>query len=275
MSMVTTNATPAAQPAPRRWLVSGRGRFALITIINLLVFFTIWELFAIYSGIPRIFLPRFSAILAELPEMAAEGILWPNIWVSLKNFVIGMVVGIAVGLPLAYAVGGIKVLDRILSPYIWALYSVPRIILVPIIFLWLGINNNSRLAIVILSVIPQFLVVVMEGVKTTDRTLLSAARSFGANRWQLFTKVIVPSTTPFIGTGIRLAMLRGFIGLYIGELFITLNGLGSIIAQAKVIFDTARVFAVLLIFVLMAVFGLAMTRILEKKLTTWREPAKL
>ncbi len=275
MSMVTTNATPAAQPAPRRWLVRGRGRFALITIINLLVFFTIWELFAIYSGIPRIFLPRFSAILAELPEMAAEGILWPNIWVSLKNFVIGMVVGIAVGLPLAYAVGGIKVLDRILSPYIWALYSVPRIILVPIIFLWLGINNNSRLAIVILSVIPQFLVVVMEGVKTTDRTLLSAARSFGANRWQLFTKVIVPSTTPFIGTGIRLAMLRGFIGLYIGELFITLNGLGSIIAQAKVIFDTARVFAVLLIFVLMAVFGLAMTRILEKKLTTWREPAKL
>lgn len=279
MSTVTTNATPSAQPAPqpapRRWQVGGRGRFALITIINLLVFFTIWELFAIYSGIPRIFLPRFTAILAELPEMAAEGILWPNLWVSLQNFVIGMVVGIAIGLPLAYAVGGIKVLDRILSPYIWALYSVPRIILVPIIFLWLGINNNSRLAIVILSVIPQFVVVVMEGVKTTDRTLLSAARSFGANRWQLFTKVIVPSTTPFIGTGIRLAMLRGFIGLYIGELFITLNGLGSIIAQAKVIFDTARVFAVLLIFVLMAVFGLALTRILEKKLTTWREPAKL
>lgn len=275
MSTVTTNATASVQPAARRWRVGGRASFALITIVNLLVFFTIWELFAIYSGIPRIFLPRFSAILAELPEMAAEGILWSNIWVSLKNFVIGMVVGIGIGLPLAYAVGGIKVLDRILSPYIWALYSVPRIILVPIIFLWLGINNNSRLAIVILSVLPQFLVVVMEGVKTTDRTLLSAARSFGANRWQLFTKVIVPSTTPFIGTGIRLAMLRGFIGLYIGELFITLNGLGSIIAQAKVIFDTARVFAVLLIFVLMAVFGLAITRILEKKLTTWREPAKL
>jgi NitT/TauT family transport system permease protein len=275
MSTVTTNATPSAQPAARRLRPGGRTRFALITIINLLVFFTIWELFAIYSGIPRIFLPRFSAILAEFPAMAAEGILWPNFWVSLQNFVVGTVVGIAIGLPLAYAVGGIKVLDRILSPYIWALYSVPRIILVPIIFLWLGINNNARLAIVILSVLPQFVVVVMEGVKTTDKTLLSAARSFGANRRQLFTQVIVPSTTPFIGTGIRLGMLRGFIGLYIGELFITLNGLGSIIAQAKVVFDTARVFAVLLVFVIMAVIGLALTRILEKKLTVWREPAKL
>jgi NitT/TauT family transport system permease protein len=273
MSTVSSNIVPEA--APRRFKLSGRLRFTLFTIVNLTIFAIIWELFAIYSGIPRIFLPRFSAILAEFPAMAAEGILWPNIWVSLQNFIIGMVIGIGIGLPLAYAVGGIKVLDRILSPYIWALYSVPRIILVPIIFLWFGINNNSRIAIVVLSVLPQFVVVVMEGVKTTDNTLLRAARSFGANRWRLFSQVIIPSTTPFIGTGIRLGMLRGFIGLYIGELFITLNGLGSIIAQSKVVFDTARVFAVLLVFVIMAVIGLALTRILEKKLTVWREPAKL
>jgi NitT/TauT family transport system permease protein len=85
----------------------------------------------------------------------------------------------------------------------------------------------------------------------------------------------VPATTPFIGTGIRLALLRGLIGLYIGELFISANGLGSIIAQAKVRFDTSRVFAVLFIFVLMGIVGLALTRYLEAKLTTWRAPADL
>jgi NitT/TauT family transport system permease protein len=166
-------------------------------------------------------------------------------------------------------------MDRIFSPYLWAFYSTPRIILVPLIFLWLGINNNARLAIVIVSVIPQFAVVVMEGVKTTDATLLRAARSFGASRWDLFAKVIVPATTPFIGTGIRLAMLRALIGLYIGELFITADGLGSIISFARVRFDTARVFAVLLLFVLFAVAGLAVTRYLETRLTSWRAPAKL
>jgi NitT/TauT family transport system permease protein len=267
--------TPAGGLSPRGQALSGRLRFALITVLNLTVFCIVWELFATYSGIPRIFLPKFSAVVAEVPQMIAEGLLLPNVWVSLKNFVVGMAVGLAIGLPLAYAIGGIKLLDRIFSPYLWAFYSTPRIILVPLIFLWLGINNNARLAIVIVSVIPQFAVVVMEGVKTTDATLLRAARSFGAGRWDLFTKVIVPSTSPFIGTGIRLAMLRALIGLYIGELFITADGLGSIISFARVRFDTARVFAVLLLFVLFAVAGLAATRYLETKLTSWRAPAKL
>jgi NitT/TauT family transport system permease protein len=275
---MTSLATPAANPSapqPARWKASSKLRFALITALNLTGFFLVWELFTIYSGIPRIFLPRFSAILAELPLMLSEGLLLPNLAVSVNNFVIGMLVGLGVGLPLAYAVGGIKLLDRIFSPYLWAFYSMPRIILVPLLFLWLGINNNARLGIVIVSVIPQFAVVVMEGVKTTDRTLLQAARSFGANKWQLFSKIIVPATTPFIGTGIRLALLRGLIGLYIGELFITANGLGSIIARASVRFDTARVFAVLLIFVVMGILGLGLTRYLETKLSTWRAAAEL
>lgn len=274
MTPLVTSAREST-PAPARWKLGSKLRFTVVTVLNLTAFFIVWELFAIYSGIPRIFLPRFSAILAEFPQMLTEGLLLPNLWVSVNNFVVGMVVGLVIGLPLAYAVGGIKVLDRVLGPYLWAFYSMPRIILVPLIFLWLGINNNTRIAIVIISVIPQFAVVVMEGVKTTDNTLLQAARSFGANKWQLFRKIIVPSTIPFIGTGIRLALLRGLIGLYIGELFISANGLGSIIAFAKVRFDTARVFAILLIFVLLGVVGLALTRYLESKLTTWRAPADL
>jgi NitT/TauT family transport system permease protein len=274
MTPLVAGTRPGA-PAPARWKLGPKLRFTVVTLLNLTVFFFAWELFAIYSGIPRIFLPRFSAILAEFPEMLREGLLLPNLWVSVNNFVVGMVVGLAVGLPLAYAVGGIKVLDHVLGPYLWAFYSMPRIILVPLIFLWLGINNNTRIAIVIISVIPQFAVVVMEGVRTTDNTLLQAARSFGASKWQLFRKIIVPATTPFIGTGVRLALLRGLIGLYIGELFISANGLGSIIAFAKVRFDTARVFAILLIFVILGVLGLALTRYLETKLTQWRAPAEL
>ncbi len=274
MTPLVTDARQGAR-TPARWKMGPKLRFTVVTVLNLLAFFIVWELFAIYSGIPRIFLPRFSAILAEFPEMLREGLLLPNLWVSVNNFVIGMVVGLVIGLPLAYAVGGIKVMDKVLGPYLWAFYSMPRIILVPLVFLWLGINNNTRIMIVIISVIPQFAVVVMEGVKTTDNTLLRAARSFGANKWQLFRKIIVPSTIPFIGTGIRLALLRGLIGLYIGELFISANGLGSIIALAKVRFDTARVFAVLLIFVLLGVLGLALTRYLETQLTKWRAPADL
>lgn len=255
--------------------LSQRQTFIIVTILNVTGFFVLWELFAIYSGVPTLFLPRFSATLADIPQMNTEGILLPNLWVSFKNFMIGMVVGLVISLPLAYAIGGIKIVDRVVSPYMWALYSMPRIILVPLVFLWFGINNNARLAMVILSVIPSFVVVVMEGVKTVDASLLRAARSFGANRWQLFRQVIIPSTIPFIGTGLRMGMLHGLIGLYVGELFITVNGIGSIISVSRIRFDTPRVFAVLLIFVLFAIASLGVTRYLEKRMTTWREPAAL
>lgn len=245
---------------------------ALITILNVIAFVIVWELVATYSGIPRLFLPLISSIAADIPEMHREGILLPNIWVSVKNYYIGFAIGVAIGLPLAYAIGSIKIVDRMLSPYLWALFSTPRIILLPLILLWVGINNNARLAIVIITVIPSLAVVVMEGVKTTDATLLRAARIFGANRWQQFRHVIVPSTIPFIGTGIRMAMLRGLIGLYIGELFITESGIGSILAYASVRFRTARVFAMLLIFVLFAVSNLAVTRYIEARLSRWRAP---
>ena len=245
---------------------------ALITILNVIAFVIVWELVATYSGIPRLFLPLISSIAADIPEMHREGILLPNIWVSVKNYYIGFTIGVAIGLPLAYLIGSIKIVDRMLSPYLWALFSTPRIILLPLILLWVGINNNARLAIVIITVIPSLAVVVMEGVKTTDATLLRAARIFGANRWQQFRHVIVPSTIPFIGTGIRMAMLRGLIGLYIGELFITESGIGSILAYASVRFRTARVFAMLLIFVVFAVSNLAVTRYIEARLSRWRAP---
>jgi NitT/TauT family transport system permease protein len=275
MSSTSLRAIPRKLIDYGRFTLTWRHKVVLITLLNVTTFFILWELFATYSGIPRIFLPKLSLILADIPQMHAEGILLPNLWVSVKNFVIGVVIGVAIGLPLALVIGGFKVLDRIFSPYLWAFFSMPRIILVPLVFLWLGIDNKARLAIVIISVIPAFAVVVMEGVKTTDPTLLRVARVFGANRWRMFTQVILPSITPFVGTGLRMGILRGLIGLYVAELFITANGLGSILAFAKVRFNTPRVFVVLLIFIAFAIVSLVLTRYLETKLTTWRAPAEL
>jgi ABC-type nitrate/sulfonate/bicarbonate transport system permease component len=262
-----------AQPAPPKstgFSLSRRQRFTLITIVNVACFFALWELITRYSGIPSIFLPKLSSILADIPKMNAEGILLPNLWVSFQNFVIGMVIGTLIGIPLGFATGAVKVLDRTISPFLWAFYSMPRIILVPLIFLWVGINNNARLAIVIISVIPQVAVVVMDGVKTTSNTLMQVGKSFGGARWKLLTQVMLPSSIPFIGTGIRLGMLRGLIGLFVGEMFITSNGIGSIIGYARAKFDMDRVFATLLIFVVFSVLCLALTRIWEAKSSQWR-----
>src|SRR5690606_21503206 len=157
-------------------------------------------------GLPPLFLARFIGHVRGVPKLDTVGLLPGHPWMSHNNLPICPVVGPAICPALAYATGRLHALHRPLTPYPWALYSPPRIILVPLVFLWFGITNDARLVIIIISVVPSFVVVVMEGVKTTDPSLLRAARSFGASRWQLFRQVIIPSTVPFIGTGVRMGM---------------------------------------------------------------------
>jgi ABC-type nitrate/sulfonate/bicarbonate transport system permease component len=275
--MTATSTTPARPAAAVRHRVartgqrtfSGRQK-ALITVVNLALAALVWELVARYSGVPRLLLPAFSAVLAEIPQMHERGILLGNLWISLQNYLIGMVASIVVAIPLGLAIGGVKVLDRILSPYVWAVYTTPRIILMPLILLWVGINDTARVLLIVVSAIPAILVVVMEGVKTVDTSLLRAARSFGADRWRLFTRVVFPSTIPFIGTAVRMGVSRGLIGLFIGELFTGADGLGYIIALASKTFDSARTYAMLLIFVAFSMAMVAASQWLESKASAWR-----
>ena len=253
-----------------RFKVGERVRAVLIMLVNLTCFAFLWELFARYSGVPPVFLPRFSAILQELSRMTAEGILLPNLWSSVRVFGIGLAIGLVVGLPLAYAVGEIRFLDRVLSPYLWGLFSTPRIILLPLIMLWAGINDTARIVLIVISVVPSLAVVVMEGVKTVDPSLLRAARVFGASKLQLLRHVVIPSTIPVVGTGVRMGMLRGLIALYVGELFVTSHGIGALMAFAAARFRTARVFAVLLVFIVFSVAVLAASRFVEARMSKWR-----
>ncbi len=258
-----------------RFSLSGRLQIALITIVNVISFAVVWELVTTYGGVPRLFLPKLSAILADVPQMYQEGILLPNLWVSVSNYTIGLLIGVALALPFSFAIGGIKIVDRVFSPFLWALYSTPRIVLLPLVFLWFGITNEARLVMIIISVFPSMTVVVMEGIKTTEGGLLRVARSFGANRWKLLRHVLIPATMPYIGTGLRMGMVRGLIGLYVGELFITASGLGAILSYARIRFNTPRVFAVLFIFIAFAISTMAISRFLEARASQWRAEVKL
>lgn len=242
----------------------------VIGAVNLTTFFLIWEFIARTSDIPQLFLPAFSDVVRELFEMSSEGILWGNLWISTWIYIVGMVISLVIAIPAGLAIGGVKILDKILTPYVWAVYTTPRLILMPLILLWVGINDTARIVIIVLSAVPATLVVVMEGVKTTDISLLKAARCFGASRIQLFRNVVFPATVPFIATGVRMGVSRGLIGLFIGELFTAANGIGYIIALSSKTFNTGRTYAMLLIFVLFCVAMVGLTQLFERKVSQWR-----
>jgi taurine transport system permease protein len=242
----------------------------MITAANFAVFFLAWEIAPVIFDLPPLFLPRFSEVLAEIPRMHEQGILVDNVLISLRVYLTGMAFAVVVSIPLGLLLGAIKILDRVVSPYLWVIYTTPLIILMPLILLWVGINDTARVLLVFISAVPAIVVVVMEGVKTVDNSLLQAARSFGAGKARLFTHVIFPSTIPFIGTGVKMGVSRGLIGLFVGELFTSADGIGYIIELASKVFNTARVYALLVMFVIFSVAMVGLSQYVEKKLSAWR-----
>lgn len=242
----------------------------IISVVNLAAFFTVWELAARFTDIPAIFLPALTDVLSQYGAMHREGILLSNLWISVRTYLIGMMISLVIAIPGGLLIGGIKVLDRALSPYIWTLYTLPRIILMPLVLLWVGINRTATLVLILLSAVPACIVFVMDGVKTADASLVRAARSFGADRRRLFTHVVMPSTLPFIATGVRMGVARGLLGLYIGELFTGATGIGYILTLAFKTFNSARMFAMLLLFVLFSIVVVGVTQALERKASLWK-----
>lgn len=247
-----------------------RRQKVLLTVANLALFCLAWELFVRITGVPSLLVPTFSAVLAEIPEMQEQGILLPNIWISLKMYLIGMAISIVAAVPLGLVIGGVRLLDRLLAPYMWALYTLPRLILMPLILLWVGINDTARVTLIVLSAVPAIVVVVMDGVKAVDGSLLRAARSFCASRLQVLTHVAMPASIPFIATGIRMGVSRGLIGLFIGELFTAANGVGYVMVTAGRSFDSARVYLMLFVFVAFSVAVVGLTQWLENRASLWR-----
>jgi ABC-type nitrate/sulfonate/bicarbonate transport system permease component len=264
----TTRRPKAARRRGRR--VFSRKQRWLFSIANLATFLLLWQLIATYGSVPTLFMPSVTDVFRELKEMSEEGILWSNLGISLTIYLIGMVISLAIAIPAGLLIGGIPILDKALSTYVWALYTMPRIVLMPIIILWVGINDAARIWIIVLSAVPATLVVIMDGIKTVDNNLLRAARSFGASRTQLFVKVVVPSTVPFVATGVRMGVSRGLLGLFIGELFTADNGIGYIITLAQKTFNSAQVYAMLLVFVLFCVAMVGATQVWERKVMEGR-----
>jgi len=148
--------------------------------------------------------------------------------------------------------------------------ATPRVALLPLVIIWLGIGILSKVGIIFLGAVFPILINARDGVKTTPYSLLTAARSFGASEWQIFRSVVLPSTVPFIITGLRLGIGRALIGVMVGELYAATAGIGFMITVAGATFQTDKVFVGILIFAATGMFGMEILNRLELKFDKWR-----
>jgi len=263
---------PAA-PAPvfrrRAWWNSDRW----VGAIAVIAFLAVWQFVTSTGIIERIFLASPTAI-AEVAyeQFFVTGDIYPNILVSLKEAVLGFGLAIIFGVLLGLAMGRFDRVRRVLEPFVMALYSTPSVALLPLFVLWLGIGLWSKVLIVFLGGVFAILVNTMAGVRSVNPRLIETARAFTATQTEIFLYIILPASTPYIVAGIRLAIGRILISVFVAELYASNEGIGFVITQAGATYNTALMLMGILLLTLTGVaLSLALSFVEDRYLARFRE----
>ena len=236
-----------------------------------IVFLTAWELCGnTLQLINPLFMSAPSLVFKAAFQMFASGEIFNDLYVSGIEFIVGYILSVVVAIPFGIAIGWYKRFAYVCDPFVNAMNATPRIALLPLVLIWLGIGILSKVGIIFLGAVFPLLINTRDGVKTTPHNLLTAARSFGASEWQIFKSVVLPSTVPFILTGLRLAVGRALIGVMVGELYAATAGIGFMITVAGATFQTDKVFVGVLIF---AISGMTLTAVIDRyehRFDKWR-----
>jgi len=236
-----------------------------------ILFLVIWELVGnIFQLINPMFMSAPSLIGKAAFDMFASGEIYHDLYVSGVELFWGYFLSAAVAVPFGIAIGWYKKMSYILDPFVNAMNATPRVALLPLVIIWLGIGILSKVGIIFLGAVFPILINTRDGVKTTPANLLTAARSFGASDWILFKTVVLPSTIPFILTGLRLGLGRAIVGVMVGELYAATAGIGFMITVAGATFQTDKVFVGVLVFALTGMIGTEMLTRVERRFDKWR-----
>jgi 1,4-dihydroxy-2-naphthoate octaprenyltransferase len=242
----------------------------LLYLISPLALILIWEGLVASGVLDRRFFPAPSEVFTRLVDLIRDGTLVTATVITLRRMVIGFLLATIPGVLIGLLMGISRTTRIILSPLISSLYPVPKIALVPMVVILLGISETSKYAIVVISVF--FLVVIntMAGVMNVDERYFDIARNNGARRWDLVWSVALPAALPSIMTGINLGLGFALTVIVGTELLLPQGGIGALIWQSYQLYDIATIFAGLIV---VAVIGWAFNAFmleLERQVIPWR-----
>lgn len=265
--------TPESLPTPKSILTTHSKRLTSVSIwLFYIMIFMVWEVAG--RDISPMLFTYPTAIVRTAIEMIQTGELAAALIDSLTVLLQSLLISFLIGLPLGFALGRSPFLGRVFGPLVNALYVVPRVVFVPILVLWFGLTQMSRIFLVILASVFPLIFNATAGVRSISSAHVDVARAYGATEWQITKEVTLPAILPFIGIGVKQMIARGMTGLIVAEFFIGVAGLGGLLQKASGFFRTDKSFVVVLTLV---VLGFALTRVgeyLESRLGRWRMTEK-
>ena len=237
--------------------------------LSILAGLVLWEIAGRNSS--PAFLVPLSETLVRLWQLIIGGDFVTQFLDSATLFITGFVIALAVGVPLGLLLARVRVLRVGIEPYLMTLYATPMVALIPFILSLMGFGFAPKVLVVFLFAVFPVLYNTVEGARSIKPELIEVAKSYRSSEWSLWREVMLPYTLPYIMTGVRQAIGRALVGMVAAEFFLSSTGLGQLIMGASQNFDTAGVFASILVIGLIGVGLMRLGLKLENHFARWRQ----
>ena len=240
----------------------------------LLSFLGSWELAARYEWIDPFFYAMPSSIVGRLwdwlSEGTAEGSLWVHLWTTREESLLGFFSGAFFGIVVGIVLGRNKMASDVVSPFIKVLNSIPRVVLAPFFVMFFGLGLGSKVALAFVMVFFVVFANAFQGVREADRAMIANAQILGASPSQVTRAVVIPSAMTWIFASLHVSFGMAIIGAIVGEYVGAKHGIGLLIEVAKGSFDTAGMFAAIVLIVIFALSAEWVVTHIENMLLKWR-----
>lgn len=270
--------TIAPGAGPFRSRTAFLGRFVtergVLGTVGLMAFLGLWELGSRLRVLNPIVFSSPTGVIGALEREIARGEIWQHLGVSILEFTVGFFLAAVVGIFVGLLAGASTVVLHLLDPWITLLYSTPKVALIPMIIIVMGIDLPSKVFIVFLMSVFVVIVNTLTGVQNTSRNLIAVGRVFGARRRMLWTSVVLPSALPNILAGLRLSGMHAMVGVVVAELVAGNHGIGFMISQAGASLRTGTVMLLVLFLGLWGVVFGEVMRAVEGRFEPWRPMQK-
>ena len=231
----------------------------------------LWQIAASLGWVRPIFLPSLTKIVEITPKLLTDGEVISPLFVSLYRAAAGLILAMAIGIPLGFLIARIRWIRWLFDPFVAVGSPSPKIAFLPVFVLWFGIGHLSKILLVTFTTVFPFIIAAYAGAMTVPVNQLWAARAMGTSNLGLLRRVILPASLPALMNGFRVAVPYALMTAFTAEMIAGGGGLGGALVLAQRYFDTPTVFVYILIMLIVGYIGDNAVTWLRRRILRWHE----
>ena len=235
------------------------------------VFIAIWWIYVAVKHVPEYILPSPPKVWNSLEKMFVKGTVYPHLWTTTYEVILGFVIGAFLGIVLGYIFIKVDALKTMLMPYLIFLQTAPKIALVPLFVIWFGIGLVSKVVLIISMVLFPVLSGMMLGLESIPPDVRNLMKILKASKWQIFSQVEMQYSLPALFASMKVGIVQAVIGAIVAEWMSGKQGLGYILTYASSTYDTPMLLAGIIVTIILGIATYQVISVLEDKFLYWHE----